>query len=55
VFSAEAAVREGNNIIILSDRNIGDSRVPLHSLLVTGAVHHHLIRSGLAGRMQSGD
>jgi len=27
--SAEAAVREGNNIIILSDRGIGDSRVPL--------------------------
>jgi glutamate synthase (NADPH/NADH) large chain len=45
--SAEAAVRDGNNIIILSDRGIGDSRVPLHSLLATGAVHHHLIRSGL--------
>ncbi|MEL0305904.1 MAG: glutamate synthase large subunit, partial [Halieaceae bacterium] len=45
--SAEAAVRDGNNIIILSDRGIGDSRVALHSLLATGAVHHHLIRSGL--------
>jgi glutamate synthase (NADPH/NADH) large chain len=40
-------VREGKSILILSDRNIGDSRVPLHSLLTTGAVHHHLIRVGL--------
>ena len=45
--SAEAAVREGQTILILSDRNIGESRVPLHSLLATGAVHHHLIRVGL--------
>ena len=45
--SAEAAVRERRNIIILSDRGLGESRVPLHSLLATGAVHHHLIRTGL--------
>ena len=45
--SAEAAVRERGTIIILSDRGIGESRVPLHSLLATGAVHHHLIRMGL--------
>ena len=45
--SAEATVREGKTILILSDRNIGESRVPLHSLLATGAVHHHLIRVGL--------
>ncbi|MDG2460661.1 MAG: glutamate synthase large subunit [Luminiphilus sp.] len=45
--SAEAVIREGSNILVLSDRGIGDARVPLHSLLVTGAVHHHLIRCGL--------
>ena len=45
--SAEAAVREGFSIVVLSDRNIGDTRVPIHSLLATGAVHHHLIRVGL--------
>ena len=45
--SAEAAVREGSSILILSDRNIAETRLPLHSLLVTGAVHHHLIRVGL--------
>ena len=45
--SAEAAVCEGKSILILSDRNIAETRVPLHSLLATGAVHHHLIRVGL--------
>jgi glutamate synthase (NADPH/NADH) large chain len=44
---AEAAVREGENIIILSDRATGPDRVPIPSLLATSAVHHHLIRCGL--------
>jgi hypothetical protein len=43
---AEAAVREGINIIILSDRAAGD-RIPIPSLLATAAVHHHLVRKGL--------
>jgi len=45
--SAEAAVREGATLLILSDRNIDGGRLPIHSLLATGAVHHHLIRVGL--------
>ena len=45
--SAEGAVREGYNILVLSDRNLGESRVPLHSLLVTGTLHHYLIRTGV--------
>ena len=45
--SAEAAVRDGATILILSDRNIDGQRLPIHSLLATGAVHHHLIREGL--------
>ena len=45
--TAETAVRGGATLLILSDRQIGDSRLPIHSLLATGAVHHHLIRSGL--------
>ncbi len=45
--SAEAAIREGATVLVLSDRNIADNRLPIHSLLVTGAVHHHLIRTGL--------
>ncbi|MET4754380.1 glutamate synthase large subunit, partial [Bradyrhizobium sp. RT11b] len=44
---AEAAVREGVNIIILSDRMVGSDRVPIPSLLACASVHHHLIRTGL--------
>ncbi len=45
--AAEKAVREGYNIIILSDRAVGPERIPIPSLLATSAVHHHLIRKGL--------
>ncbi len=44
---AEKAVRDGYNIIILSDRLTGVERMPLPALLATSAVHHHLIRAGL--------
>jgi len=44
---AESAVREGVNIIILSDRMVGSDRIPIPSLLACAAVHHHLIRTGL--------
>jgi glutamate synthase (NADPH) large chain len=44
---ADAAVRDGINIIILSDRLAGADRVPIPSLLACAAVHHHLIREGL--------
>jgi glutamate synthase (NADPH/NADH) large chain len=44
---AEQAVREGINIIILSDRKAGTDRVPMPCLLACAAVHHHLIRRGL--------
>lgn len=45
--AAEDLVRSGANIIILSDR-IADTRLaPIPSLLATGAIHHHLIQTGL--------
>src|SRR5215470_17437804 len=44
---AERAVRDGINIIILSDRHAGSDRIPIPSLLACAAVHHHLIREGL--------
>src|SRR3984893_17052650 len=44
---AEAAVREGVNIVILSDRRAGVENIPMPSLLACAAVHHHLIRQGL--------
>ncbi|MDZ7751394.1 MAG: glutamate synthase large subunit [Gammaproteobacteria bacterium] len=49
---AEAAVREGYNILILSDRGVSAERVPIPALLATSAVHHHLVRTGL--RTESG-
>ncbi|MFN4011964.1 MAG: glutamate synthase large subunit [Pannonibacter sp.] len=44
---AEKAVRDGYNIIILSDRMISRARIAIPALLATAAVHHHLIRKGL--------
>ncbi len=44
---AEQAVREGINILVLSDRAAGRDRVPIPSLLACAAAHHHLIRQGL--------
>ncbi len=45
--NAEAAVRAGINIIILSDRGVSRESVPIPALLATAGVHHHLIRVGL--------
>ena len=39
------AIEEGRQIIVLSDRNAEADRVPISSLLATGAVHHHLVRT----------
>ncbi|MGB6538566.1 MAG: glutamate synthase central domain-containing protein, partial [Xanthobacteraceae bacterium] len=44
---ADVAVREGINIIILSDRRAGADRIHIPVLLACAAVHHHLIREGL--------
>ena len=44
---ADEAVRDGINIVILSDRRAGADRIPIPSLLACAAVHHHLIREGL--------
>ena len=44
---AESAVREGKLVLLLSDRYLVKGRIPAHALLVTGAVHQHLVRAGL--------
>ncbi|MCF8473355.1 MAG: glutamate synthase large subunit [Emcibacter sp.] len=44
---AEVSVIEGDNIIILSDRNVSENRIAIPALLATSAVHHDLIRKGL--------
>ncbi|CAL1241248.1 glutamate synthase large subunit [Candidatus Methylocalor cossyra] len=43
---AEQAVREGNNILVLSDRGIDADHVAIPALLATSAVHNHLTRTG---------
>jgi glutamate synthase (NADPH/NADH) large chain len=49
---AEQKVREGYNILILSDRKVDADNIAIPALLATSAVHHHLIRKGL--RTESG-
>jgi glutamate synthase (NADPH/NADH) large chain len=54
-----AAIEDGADVVVLSDRDAGSDRVPIPSLLVTGAVHHHLVRNGLRNHaglvVESGD
>ena len=38
------AIDEGSRIVVISDRNSDDTFAPIPSLLLTSAVHHHLIR-----------
>ena len=45
--AAADAVRGGANVVVLSHEAVGPDRIPIPSLLVTGATHHHLIREGL--------
>jgi len=44
---AEAAVREGKLVLLLSDRYLQQGKLPIHALLATGAVHHRLVETGL--------
>jgi glutamate synthase (NADPH/NADH) large chain len=41
------SVREGNALVFLSDRYPERDKLPVHSLLATGAVHAHLVEQGL--------
>jgi len=40
---ASAAIKSGYSLVILSDRNISVTRIPISSLIACGAVHHHLV------------
>lgn len=42
-----AAVKSGISQIILTDKSIDKELLPIHGLLATGAVHHHLTQVGL--------
>jgi len=43
---SSAAIADGYDIIILSDRQLDRARAPIPALLAVSAVHHHLIREG---------
>ena len=45
------AVEDGFEVLILQDRAIDSEHAPIPSLLATAAVHHHLIRKGLRGKV----
>ncbi|HVY74081.1 MAG TPA: glutamate synthase large subunit [Puia sp.] len=45
------AVQDGFEVLVLSDRAIDSEHAPIPSLLATSAVHHHLIRKGLRGKV----
>ncbi|WP_047540294.1 glutamate synthase-related protein [Methylotenera versatilis] len=45
--AAENAVRDGFNILILSDRNISADRLAIPALLACSATHEHLVKHGL--------
>jgi glutamate synthase (NADPH/NADH) large chain len=40
-----AAITDGARFVVLSDRDSGRDKAPIPSLLLTSAVHHHLIRT----------
>ena len=44
---AHKAVKDGYNILILSDRNQSKDRIAIPALLATSATHQHLVREGL--------
>ncbi|MEO7299130.1 MAG: glutamate synthase large subunit, partial [Verrucomicrobiota bacterium] len=48
---ASAAIKDGVNILILSDRGIDKENAPIPSLLAVSGLHHHLIREGTRTRV----
>ncbi|MEY4433981.1 MAG: hypothetical protein RIR16_21 [Actinomycetota bacterium] len=46
-----AAINDGATYLVISDRDSNSELAPIPSLLLTSAVHHHLIREGLRTRV----
>lgn len=49
--NADAAIRDGVNVLILSDRKVGPKRAPIPALLAVAGLHHHLVRQGTRTRV----
>jgi len=45
------AIRDGFNVVVLSDRGVGPEMASIPSLLAVAGVHHHLIREGTRTRV----
>ncbi|MFO1482853.1 MAG: glutamate synthase large subunit [Verrucomicrobiaceae bacterium] len=43
---ADDLIKQGRNILILTDRAVGPNKAPIPALLAVGGLHHHLIRKG---------
>ncbi|WP_171258512.1 glutamate synthase large subunit [Acinetobacter boissieri] len=41
------AIRDGKTLLIISDKKIRTGYLPANAAMVTGAIHHHLIKVGL--------
>ena len=50
--AAVAAIDDGHNVLVLSDRGVDAKRAAIPALLALSAVQHHLVREGI--RMQAG-
>ncbi|MCK7598834.1 glutamate synthase large subunit [Microbulbifer sp. CAU 1566] len=44
---ADSVRKDGTVIVVLSDREIEEGKLPIDALMATGAVHHHLVHNGL--------
>ncbi len=57
--SSEAAIANGAELLIVTDRAAGAARLPIPSLLAVSGLHHHLLHKGLRARLslisESGD
>ncbi len=51
VDSAEQAIKKGASLLIISDREVSQTKAPIPSLLATAAVHHGLLNRGLRGEV----
>src|SRR6266496_3747013 len=45
------AIKDGFNVVVLSDRGVNKEHVPIPSLLAVAGLHHHLIREGTRTRV----
>ncbi|MFM8471358.1 MAG: glutamate synthase central domain-containing protein, partial [Limisphaerales bacterium] len=49
--AATKAIKDGANVVILSDRGVDKDNAPIPALLAVAGVHHHLIREGTRTRV----